>query len=115
MRWSPNQINAVRICGTPGSRDHSANHAKTLHQGRKITSTFIKDFIEKEKKSQWNFLLASAYGVSGAAAIRMLGPSAATAATYSNPTIAWSYHNRTNSYGIISRRIMKQARRRARP
>lgn len=61
-------------------------------------STFIKDFIEKEKLSRRNFLLASAYGVSGAAALRMFGPSPVMAATYDDPTIAWSYRNRTNPY-----------------
>ncbi|MBV7397186.1 sugar ABC transporter substrate-binding protein [Mameliella sediminis] len=61
-------------------------------------STFIKDFIEKEKLSRRNFLLASAYGISGAAAAKMFGPSPVMAATYSDPTIAWSYRNRTNPY-----------------
>ncbi|MBN7787360.1 sugar ABC transporter substrate-binding protein [Ponticoccus gilvus] len=61
-------------------------------------STFIKDFIEKEKLSRRNFLLASAYGVSGVAAMRMFGPSPVMAATYDDPTIAWSYRNRTNPY-----------------
>lgn len=59
--------------------------------------SFIKKFIEAEKVSRRNFLLASAYGVSGAAAMRMLGPSRAMAAGH-GPTIAWSYRNRTNPY-----------------
>ncbi len=60
--------------------------------------SFIKKFIEAEKVSRRNFLLASAYGVSGVAAARMLGPSTVMAATYANPTVAWSYRNRTNPY-----------------
>ena len=60
--------------------------------------SFIKKFIEQEKLSRRNFLLASAYGVSGAAAMRMFGPSPVMAATYADPTIAWSYRNRTNPY-----------------
>ena len=60
--------------------------------------SFIKKFIEAETISRRNFLLASAYGVSGAAAMRMFGPSPVQAATYSDPTVAWSYRNRTNPY-----------------
>ena len=60
--------------------------------------SFIKTFIERETVSRRNFLLASAYGISGTAAMRMFGPSPVMAATYSNPTIAWSYRNRTNPY-----------------
>ena len=60
--------------------------------------SFIKKFIEAETVSRRNFLLAGAYGVSGAAAMRMFGPSPAMAMTYSDPTIAWSYRNRTNPY-----------------
>lgn len=60
--------------------------------------SFIKDFIEREKVSRRNFLLAASYGVTGAAAMRMFGPSPVQAAVYSNPTIAWSYRNRTNPY-----------------
>ena len=60
--------------------------------------SFIKKFIEAETLSRRNFLLAGAYGISGAAAMRMFGPSPIMAATYSDPTIAWSYRNRTNPY-----------------
>jgi len=60
--------------------------------------SFIKKFIEAETVSRRNVLLASAYGVSGAAAMRMFGPSPLMAATYGDPTIAWSYRNRTNPY-----------------
>ncbi len=60
--------------------------------------SFIKKFIEQETVSRRNFLLASAYGVSGVAAMRMFGPSPVMAATYADPTIAWSYRNRTNPY-----------------
>ena len=60
--------------------------------------SFIKKFIEAEMLSRRNFLMASAYGMSGAAAMRMFGPSPVQAATYSDPAIAWSYRNRTNPY-----------------
>ncbi|MEP1206379.1 MAG: sugar ABC transporter substrate-binding protein [Rhizobiaceae bacterium] len=60
--------------------------------------SFIKKFIEAETVSRRNFLLASAYGITGAAAMRMLGPTPVQAATYADPTIAWSYRNRTNPY-----------------
>lgn len=60
--------------------------------------SFIKAFIERETVTRRNFLLASAYGISGAAAARMFGPSTAAAATYADPTVAWSYRNRTNPY-----------------
>lgn len=60
--------------------------------------SFIKKFIEQEKISRRNLLLASAYGISGAAAMRMFGPTPVQAATYADPTIAWSYRNRTNPY-----------------
>ena len=36
--------------------------------------SFIKKFIEAETVSRRNFLLASAYGITGAAAMKMLGP-----------------------------------------
>ena len=37
--------------------------------------SFIKKFIEQETISRRNLLLASAYGITGAAAMRMFGPS----------------------------------------
>jgi len=60
-------------------------------------STFIKDFIEQEKTNRRNFLLASACGVGTAAMAGVFGPGMARAA-FSDPTIAWSYRNRTNPY-----------------
>ena len=59
--------------------------------------SFIKKFIEEETKSRRDLLLASAYGLGGAALLGALGPKVARAA-YSDPTIAWSYRNRTNPY-----------------
>lgn len=59
--------------------------------------SFIKKFIELETISRRNFLLASAFGVGGVAATSMFGPSAARAAV-EDPTIAWSYRDRTNPY-----------------
>lgn len=58
--------------------------------------SFIKKFIEQETITRRNFLLASAYGVGGAAVSSMLGGMARAAIT--DPTIAWSYRNRTNPY-----------------
>jgi len=57
--------------------------------------SFIKKFIEAETVSRRSFLLATSYGVSAAAASSMF-PSMARAA--SDPTVAWSYRNRTNPY-----------------
>lgn len=60
--------------------------------------SFIKKFIEAEKVSRRNVMLASVYGLTAGAAMRMFGPSPVQAATFNNPTIAWSYRNRTNPY-----------------
>ncbi|MER9594184.1 sugar ABC transporter substrate-binding protein [Mesorhizobium sp. M0244] len=59
--------------------------------------SFIKKFIEQETINRRNLLLASAYGLGGAAALRTLGATPARATT-ANPTIAWSYRDRTNPY-----------------
>ena len=59
--------------------------------------SFIKKFIEQEKLNRRNFLLASAYGVGGAAALGVFGAGTARAAM-TDPAIAWSYRNRTNPY-----------------
>ncbi|MEM6890803.1 MAG: sugar ABC transporter substrate-binding protein [Pseudomonadota bacterium] len=59
--------------------------------------SFIKKFIAEETINRRNFLLASAYGVGGAAAMGMFGPGIARAAV-TDPTIAWSYRNLTNPY-----------------
>lgn len=59
--------------------------------------SFIKKFIEQETINRRNFLLASAYGLGGAAAVGAFGPGAARAAM-TDPAIAWSYRNRTNPY-----------------
>lgn len=58
--------------------------------------SFIKKFIEQETVSRRNFMLASAYGVGGVAASSMFGGMARAAIT--DPTVAWSYRNRTNPY-----------------
>lgn len=59
--------------------------------------SFIKNFIENEKKTRRDFLLASAAGIGSVAAVSVLGTGVAKAAL-KNPTIAWSYRNRTNPY-----------------
>jgi ribose transport system substrate-binding protein len=59
--------------------------------------SFIKKFIERETINRRNFILASAYGLGGAAALGALGSGPAKAAV-TDPTIAWSYRNRTNPY-----------------
>lgn len=59
--------------------------------------SFIKKFIEQEKVNRRNFLFATAAGVGGFAAAGMFGPGVARAAIQ-DPTIAWSYRNRTNPY-----------------
>lgn len=58
--------------------------------------SFIKNFIEQEKANRRDFLLASAYGLGSLATIGAFGMGVANAAK--NPTIAWSYRNRTNPY-----------------
>lgn len=59
-------------------------------------STFIRDFVEQEKINRRNFLLASVYGAGGMALAGAF-PGMVRAAM-ENPTIAWSYRNRTNPY-----------------
>ena len=59
--------------------------------------SFIKEYIEKEKMNRRNFLFASAAGLGSVAAVGLLGPGMARAAI-ADPTVAWSYLNRTNPY-----------------
>ncbi|MDQ0390993.1 sugar ABC transporter substrate-binding protein [Labrys monachus] len=59
--------------------------------------SFIKNFIEQETLNRRNFLLASALGLGGAAAASLARPSIARA-SIADPTIAWSYRDRTNPY-----------------
>lgn len=60
-------------------------------------STFIKDFIEKATINRRNFLLASAAGLTSAAAPGLFGrASAQTALT--DPALAWSYRDRASAY-----------------
>jgi ribose transport system substrate-binding protein len=59
--------------------------------------SFIKKFIEQETINRRKFLFASAMGLGGAAAAGVLGSGPARAAM-NDPTIAWSYRNRTNPY-----------------
>ena len=59
--------------------------------------SYIKKLIEQETINRRDFLLASAFGVGGLAAAGVFGPRLARAAI-ENPTIAWSYRNRTNPY-----------------
>ena len=59
--------------------------------------SFIKKYIEQETMNRRNFMLASAAGFGGIAMSGTLGAGMVRAAT-SNPTIAWSYRNRTNPY-----------------
>ncbi|MCV6576630.1 MAG: sugar ABC transporter substrate-binding protein [Cohaesibacter sp.] len=58
--------------------------------------SFIKDFIEKETINRRNFLLATAAGLGGVAAMSAMGGRAMAASK--EPTIAWSYRNRSNPY-----------------
>ncbi|WP_299967635.1 sugar ABC transporter substrate-binding protein [uncultured Roseobacter sp.] len=59
--------------------------------------SFIKEYIEKETINRRNLLIASAYGLGGVAATGLLGTGMARAAI-ADPTVAWSYRNRTNPY-----------------
>ena len=58
--------------------------------------SFIKTFIEQEKIRRRDFLLGSAYGLGGLMAGAAMSPVGAIAGE--NPTLAWSYRNRTNPY-----------------
>ncbi len=59
--------------------------------------SFIKDFIEKETLSRRDFLLRSALGLGAVATSGSLLHSGRVQAAV-NPTVAWSYRNRTNPY-----------------
>jgi ribose transport system substrate-binding protein len=59
-------------------------------------STFIKDFIEKATIDRRRFLLSAAAGVGGAMAGSVLGAGRALASD--QPTIAWSYRDRSSPY-----------------
>jgi len=59
--------------------------------------SFIKEYIEKETINRRNLLIASAYGLGGVAATGLMGAGMARAAI-ADPTVAWSYRNRTNPY-----------------
>lgn len=57
-------------------------------------SSFIRDFIEREKINRRNFLLASAAGVGSLA----LPGSLRRAVAGENPAMAWSYRDRASAY-----------------
>ena len=59
--------------------------------------SFIRKFIEQEKINRRDLLFASACGLGTVASAILAGPRIARAAI-SDPTIAWSYRNRTNPY-----------------
>ncbi len=59
--------------------------------------SFIRKFIDREILNRRNLLLGTAYGLTGAAAACVFGPTPGRAAL-KDPTIAWSYRNRTNPY-----------------
>lgn len=63
---------------------------------REDALSFIKTFIEQEKIRRRDFLLGSAYGLGGLMAGAAMSPVGAIAGE--NPTLAWSYRNRTNPY-----------------
>jgi ribose transport system substrate-binding protein len=58
--------------------------------------SFIKRFIEQEKLRRRDFLLGSAFGLGGLMAGTLGDPLAAIAGE--NPSLAWSYRDRTNPY-----------------
>ncbi|MCY4292880.1 MAG: sugar ABC transporter substrate-binding protein [Roseovarius sp.] len=61
-------------------------------------STFIKDFIEREKISRRNFLFASAAGISASALPGLFAPSSALAHGHGGYALAWSYRDRASAY-----------------
>jgi ribose transport system substrate-binding protein len=60
-------------------------------------STFIKDFIEREKINRRNFLLATAAGLTTAAVPGLFGKGAAMADS-GGWALAWSYRDRASAY-----------------
>lgn len=61
-------------------------------------STFIKDFIEREKLSRRNFMFATAAGLTTAAMPGILGSSSALAGHHGGVAMAWSYRDRASAY-----------------
>ena len=60
-------------------------------------STFIRDFVEREKIDRRRFLLASAAGAASLALPTAFGANAARAALV-DPAVAWSYRDRASAY-----------------
>lgn len=60
-------------------------------------STFIKDFIEREKMNRREFLFATAAGLTATAVPGLFAGGAAQAAL-NDPQIAWSYRDRASAY-----------------
>jgi ribose transport system substrate-binding protein len=60
-------------------------------------STFIRDFVEREKINRRNFLFASAAGAASLAAPLSFGARPARAGLV-DPAIAWSYRDRASAY-----------------
>lgn len=60
-------------------------------------STFIRDFVEREKINRRNFLFASAAGLTSLAAPLSFGARPARAALV-DPAVAWSYRDRATAY-----------------
>ena len=58
--------------------------------------SYIKRFIEAETVHRRDFLIASALGLGGVLAAR--SPAFAADAVYPDPTLVWSYRDRTNPY-----------------
>ncbi|MFD1880227.1 sugar ABC transporter substrate-binding protein [Paracoccus pacificus] len=60
-------------------------------------STFIRDYIEREKINRRNFLLASAAGLTATAVPGLFGQGQARAAL-TDPAIAWSFRDKASAY-----------------
>jgi len=67
-------------------------------KGRNTMSTFIKDFIEREKMSRRNFLFASAAGLTSAAVVGPWSATTAHAGSHGGWSMAWSYRDRASAY-----------------
>ncbi len=62
-------------------------------------STFIKDFIEREKISRRNFLFSSAAaGLTSAAVVGPWSATSAQAGSHGGWSMAWSYRDRASAY-----------------
>ena len=64
-------------------------------------STFIKDFIEREKMSRRNFLFASAAGLTSAAVVGPWSATTAHAGSHGGWSMAWSFQEYRGAFELL--------------